>query len=231
MRKYIDQGTPKIEHPVVGEIETLNWENIRIFLAVGHYGSIRAASSKLGMALNTVRRHIELLERESSCLLFVRNTKGIELTEDGSRILLAAKKMEHASLAVKQAIRSESSGFEGHVRLSITEGIGTFWVMPKLVEFQRAHPKIIIDINATMRQSDLLRMDADIAIQLTRPTNPDLKIVKLGRMHVMPFASKEYLNLYGRPKSLDDVVNHKIVEQLSPQLDIDAVDRLFPDIP
>lgn len=231
MRKYLKQNVPYNEHPSVNAVESLNWENIRVFLAVERHGTFRGAAKELGMALNTVRRHVELLERETSRPLVTRNVKGITLTPEGRQFFTAAKQMERASFDVKRIARSDIADSTGQVQISVTEGVGTFWVVPQLVKFQRSQPKIIVELNCTMRQPDLLRMEADIAIQLVRPINPDLKLVKLGRMHVMPFASKEYLNLYGRPNSLAEVVHHRIVEQLSPQIDVDAVDRLFPDTP
>ena len=153
------------------------------------------------------------------------------MTAEGRRFYSAARQMEHASFGVKRIAQTDIADFSGRVRISVTEGVGTFWVMPQLVEFQRTQPKIIVELNCTMRQPNLLSMEADLAIQLVRPINPDLNLVKLGRMHVMPFASKEYLKLFGRPHSVQDVMSHKIVEQLSPQIDIDAVDRLFPNWP
>ncbi|MCK5546500.1 MAG: LysR family transcriptional regulator, partial [Rhodospirillaceae bacterium] len=231
MHKYVKQGVPSSEHPSVMPVDRLDWNAIRIFVVVWRHGSFRGASNELGMALNTVRRHIETLEHELGCLLMIRNAKGISLTEDGEGLLGAAKQMEQASFGIRQALNSERSALEGRVRISVTEGFGTYWVMPKMVEFQREHPNIIAEVNCTMRISDLLDADADIAIQLVRPESPNLKVVKLGRMHVMPFASKEYLETHGCPNTFEDVVNHTIVEQLSPQLDVDAVDRLFPNIP
>ena len=229
MQKYVKQGVRQSEHPSVIPIERLDWNAVRVFSAVNRHGSFRGASAELGMAINTVRRHVETLEHELNCLLMIRNAKGIQLTEDGERLLSVATQMEQASLGLKYISNSDQSALEGRVRISITEGLGAYWVTPRMVEFQRDNPGIVAEINCTMRVADLLDSDADIAIQLTRPENPTLKVVKLGRMHVMPFASAEYIKKHGQPKSLEDVTSHTIVEQLSPQLDIDAVDRLFPE--
>lgn len=231
MRKYVKQRVPYNEHPEVFPVETINWEAVRVFLVVKRCGSFRGASQELGMALNTVRRQVSLLEREVDCPLLIRNAKGIELTEEGEQLLGVAMEMEKAAYGVKKITKSDVSDCEGRLRISVTEGLGTYWLMPKMVEFQRAHPKVIVELNCTMRKADLLSMDADIAIQLVRPENPDLKHVRLGRMHVMPFASRQYLKTNGTPQSMDDIVNHTIVEQLSPQIDFDAVDKMFPNQP
>ena len=71
---------------------------------------------------------------------------------------------------------------EGEVRLSITEGMGTHWLIPKMLEFQRANPKLVINMQCGQKPADLLRLEADISVQLERPTEPDLKVLKLGRI-------------------------------------------------
>jgi len=121
----------------------------------------------------------------------------------------------------------------GEVRLGVTEGLGTFWLAPRLVEYQRAHPGLLIDMRCAMRPADVLRLETEIAIQLERPTVKDLHIVKLGRLHSVPCASPEYLETHGTPKDFSDIKkNHHLVLQVADQL-VAAQEfaRLFPDTP
>jgi DNA-binding transcriptional LysR family regulator len=232
MHKIQKTGVPYYEHPAVDRLRDLNWETIRIFLCLGRTGSFRAAAQELGIATNTVRRSLEELEREVGGALASRSAHGIELSAEGLELYSAARQMEIASFDLQRIAQQGFSELRGPVRISVTEGIGTFWLMPRLTEFQRSHPKIMLELNCTMRLPDLGRVEADIGIQIERPTNPELKFVKLGRMHAMPFAAKSYLGTYGRPGSIEEIKRHRIVQQLSPQLvDIDAVERLFPDTP
>jgi len=118
------------------------------------------------------------------------------------------------------------------VRLAITEGLGTFWLTPRLIDFQRTYPKLLIDMSCAMQSADVLRMEADASVQVTRPTSPDLKVMRIGRLHVMPFASKEYLDRYGIPKSIPDLLRHRIVLQIADQLTSQQeYDALFPGVP
>src|SRR4051812_26010041 len=91
--------------------------------------------------------------------------------------------MEQASIGLRRFLDQDITA-RGTIRCSITEGLGTFWVIPKLVEFNRANPYSVIDLQCTMSVSDVGRMESDVSIQLVRPTNPDLKVVKLGRFHL-----------------------------------------------
>jgi DNA-binding transcriptional LysR family regulator len=107
----------------------------------------------------------------------------------------------------------------------VTEGIGTYWILPKLIDWQRSNNFLTIDFRASMQEADVARLDADIAIQFHRPSDPDLKIVKLGRLHTYPFVSVDYRNRFGAPKSLAEAVNHRFIQQSSPLLDDEVMKR------
>ena len=85
---------------------------------------------------------------------------------------------------------------------------------PRLIEFQRVYPGLLVDLKCEMRSADVLRLEADVAVQLEEPDNPDLMRVKIGRLHIMPFVSPSYVEIYGMPKDEDDIrQNHRIVLQ------------------
>jgi len=59
-----------------------------------------------------------------------------------------------------------------------------------------------------------MRLEADLAVQLEHPDQPDLKRIKIGRLHIMPFVSPSYVEVYGMPKNADDIrQNHRVVLQ------------------
>jgi DNA-binding transcriptional LysR family regulator len=101
-----------------------------------------------------------------------------------------------------------------------------------LVEFQRAHPNLMIDVNCAMKSADVLRLEADIAIQITRPTAQDLRVVKLGRLHFMLFAAESSLQTFGKPKTAADLIHHRILVQSDDNVQWRQLyDRLFPGVP
>jgi DNA-binding transcriptional LysR family regulator len=115
----------------------------------------------------------------------------------------------------------------GTVRVAVTEGPGNFWILPRLIDFQKTYRKITVDLRCAMEQADVARLESDIAIQLEPPTNPDLIVAKLGRLHIYPFVSKEYENLYGVPATLAELKNHRIIKQSAPQVDDGAYARVL----
>jgi DNA-binding transcriptional LysR family regulator len=131
-----------------------------------------------------------------------------------------------------QAGEQTQVSLSGEVRLAVTEGLGTFWIMPQLVEFQQANPRLLVDVHCAMKSADMLRMEADVAIQLMRPTAPDLRMVKLGRLHCMLFAAPSYIETFGRPKTIADLRNHRLLIQTSENTKWqDYYDRLLPGVP
>jgi DNA-binding transcriptional LysR family regulator len=233
MQRLQRRGVPVAERPDGGKVHGApDWEALRIFLEVARRGSFRSASDQLGMSINAVRRRINELEQQLGFAILTRHVDGVRTTSEGDTILAAAKQMEAASFGVVRARDRATPALSGEVKLAVTEGLGTFWIAPRLVEFQRVYPKLLVDLNCAMRSADVLRLEADASVQLTKPTNPDLKMVKLGRLHTMPFAGQSYIDTYGLPKTAEEGLNHRIVLQVADQTASQEIyDRLFPGIP
>jgi DNA-binding transcriptional LysR family regulator len=195
-----------------------NWENIRVFLAVARHGSFRAAALQMNTTVNTVRERVSRFEDQFGALLFTRHRDGVRLTSDGERALSIAARMEAASFGLVRNRGPAERPLEGEVRIGVTEGLGTFWLVPRLIEFQRAHPRLVTQLHCTMTPADVLRAEVDLAIQIVRPTAPELKVIKLGTMHIMLCASKAYINAYGWPRSKEEIAErHRIVMQYADQ--------------
>jgi DNA-binding transcriptional LysR family regulator len=191
-----------------------NWDLVRIFLAVARTGSFRAAATQLGMSANFLSKRISVLENTYKTPLMTRHVDGIRLTLEGEAVLDAAKRMEEASFSLDRALSRTTPALTGEVRLAVTEGLGTFWLAPRLVEFQRVYSGLLVDLKCEMRSADVLRLEADVAVQLEEPGNPNLKRVKIGRLHIMPFVSPSYVEIYGMPRDMDDLQqNHRMVIQ------------------
>ena len=225
MQPAQQRGVPISERDWSGQAATIpDWESVHVFLEVARRGSFRSASDHLRLSINALRRRIVELESQLGVTLFTRHVDGVRTTAEGEELLAAARSMESASFGLIRARDRANPALSGEVRLAVTEGLGTFWLVPRLVEFQRAHPRLLVDINCAMRSADVLRLEADASVQLAKPTNPDLKLVKLGRLHSMPFAAPSYIETYGVPKTIEDGLNHRLVLQVADQT---ATEELF----
>ncbi len=139
-----------------------------------------------------------------------------------------ATEMERRAFTIFRRAQQSSNDAAGTVRVAVTEGPGNFWILPRLIDFQKTYRKITVDLRCAMEQADRARfVESDIAIQLEPPTNPDLIVVKLGRLHIYPFVSEAYQKLYGVPSTLCELRNHRIVKQNAPQVDDGAYARIL----
>jgi DNA-binding transcriptional LysR family regulator len=225
MLQSSQRGDAKTEQ-VGPSLDRISWDDLRLFVVTARHRSLRKAALALRIASSTLVRRIEGLELDLGTRLFARVPEGISLTRDGMQVLAAAEKMERASFSLRGYLDRDLST-RGLIRCAITEGIGTFWLMGRLAEFHRANPYSIVDLNCTMEVADVMRYESDLAVQLVRPTTPDLIVVKLGRLHAYPFASPRYIETYGAPTSVDELIHHKIIHQASPQLGNEALQELL----
>ena len=210
----------------IGENLNASWEDLRAFLLCTRHQSFRNAAEVLGLTGTTLMRKIDRLEEELGFKLFLRDQSGLSLSDEGRALLFDVEQMERLSFNVFRRA-SMSTDINGSVRVAVTEGPGNFWVLPRLIDFQRTYRKIMVDLRCAMDQADVSRLEADISIQLERPTNPDLIVTKLGRLHIYTFASEAYRDAYGLPKSLSDLRNHRIVKQHGVQLDETGYARIL----
>ncbi len=229
MHLALERGVPQEERDKAALGSLTDWDAARVFLEVVRCGSFRSAAERLELSINGVRRRIDDFERQIGATLFTRDVHGTRLTEEGSLVVSAVERMEAASFDLLRAGSSVTNTLSGEVRVAITEGLGTFWLAPRLVEFQQSFPNILVDLHCAMRSADVSRHEADIAIHLSRPAALDVKLVRLGRMHLMFFASRKYLETYGAPTTPEELVKHRLVMQVTDQIAAkEAFESLFP---
>jgi DNA-binding transcriptional LysR family regulator len=208
------------------EVLDASWDDLKSFLACARCRSFRNAAEELQLTSTTLMRRIDRLEERIGCRLFLRDSSGLTLSAEGTAMIADVMEMErHAFNVFRRA--ASASDTAGTVRVAVTEGPGNFWILPRLIDFQNTYRKITVDLRCAMEQADVARLESDIAIQLEPPTNPDLIVAKLGRLHIYPFVSEGYQKLYGTPSSLAELRHHRIIKQSAPQVDDTAYARIL----
>lgn len=226
MSEISERTAAKTERVRGFDLERLSWDDLRVFMVAAREGSFRKASISLKTSASTVIRRVERLEFTLGTTLLTRVPEGIVLTVEGQKIANAVETMERASDSMR-AFLDPDLGSRGVVRIAVSEGIGTYWIMPHLAEFNKVNPFTIVDIRATMDYADVLRSKADFAIQLTRPEAPDVIATKIARIHIYPFASKAYAERFGLPENMLDALNHRLVDQVAPMLDDGMIPKML----
>jgi DNA-binding transcriptional LysR family regulator len=156
----------------------MNWNELRIFLSVARYGNLLGAAKFLRIDPTTVSRRISALETALEQTLFERTNEGFLLTTNGRNLLPHAEEMEAVASRIELASASRKT-LTGQLRISVSEGLGTYFIAPRLAEFASAHPQLDIDLVASSGFLNPSKREADLAILLTRPRRGLLKVRKL----------------------------------------------------
>jgi DNA-binding transcriptional LysR family regulator len=225
MQQLLHRGAAVTQHRT-DEVLDASWDDLKSFLACARYKSFRNAAEALGLTSTTLMRRIDRLEERIGCKLFLRDQSGLTPSDEGAAMIGDVMEMERHAFNVFRRAAQSSSDTAGTVRVAVTEGPGNFWILPRLIDFQKTYRKITVDLRCAMEQADVARLEADIAIQLEPPTNPDLIVVRLGRLHIYAFVSEGYRKLHGVP-SLSEIRNHRLVIQHAPQVDDSAYARVL----
>ncbi len=226
MQQLLHRGAAVTQHRFDEALDT-SWDDLKAFLVCAKHKSFRNAAEVLSLTSTTLMRRIDRLEERIGCKLFLRDQSGLTLSEEGLAMIADVTEMERHAFNVFRRAHQSSHDPAGTVRVAVTEGPGNFWILPRLIDFQKTYRKVTVDLRCAMEQADVARLESDISIQLEPPTNPDLIVAKLGRLHIYPFVSEGYRKLYGVPGSLTDLKRHRIIKQNAPQVDDTAYARIL----
>ncbi len=189
----------------------MNWDDVRIFLAVARAGQILGAAKRLGLNHATVARRLTSLERDLRAQLLTRRPSGTELTRAGEEFLLAAERMEAEMVGARAAVGEASVSISGAVRVGAPDGFGVAFLAPRLGELTRQHPDLTIELVPVPRSFSLSRREADIAVTVERPDQGRLVASRLVDYRLGLYASKIYLAENGMPETVEELARHSLV--------------------
>lgn len=189
----------------------MNWDDVRVFLAVARTGQMLAAARQLGMNHATVARRLGALEDALGTRLVDRRTNGSGLSAEGERFLGFAERMESEMLAARETTGARDVALTGTVRIGAPDGFGVGFLAPRLGQLTQRHPGLRLELVPVPRAFSLSQREADLAVTLERPREGRLVARKLTDYTLGLYASRDYLAQHGTPKSLDDLRSHSLV--------------------
>src|SRR5664279_2722890 len=160
--------------------KSMDWDKLKVFHAAAEAGSFTHAGERLGLSQSAVSRQVSALESELSVSLFHRHARGLILTEQGEMLYRTA----HEVFMKLEAARTKLTDSRER----------------RLGEFLDLYPEIHITLITTDEELDLAMREADVAIRLRQPTQPDLIQRKLFSVHFHAYASPDYLKRFGTPR-------------------------------
>lgn len=188
----------------------MNWDDLRIFLAIARAGTLLGAARSLGVNHTTIARRLSALEAALEADLFVRQTTGTVLTSAGERLLIHAERAEHAVMAASEAGGSRA-GLTGTVRIGAPDGFGTGFLAAQLPALAARHPGLVLELVPVPRSFSLSRREADVAVTMERPREGRLVARKLVDYALGLYAAPAYLDRHGVPATREALREHQLV--------------------
>ena len=189
----------------------MDWDKLRVFHVVAESGSFTRAGETLNLSQSAVSRQIRSLEDSLHLPLFHRHARGLILTEQGELLYRTAHDV-FAKLAMTEAILTESKERpKGLLRITTTVGFGSIWLTRHMGEFMDLYPEITVSLLVADVDLDLSMREADVAIRISVPRQPDLIQRHLFTGHFGIYAAPTYLNRFGTPNKIDDLLEHRVV--------------------
>ncbi len=189
----------------------MDWDKLRVFHAVAEAGSFTHAGDTLNLSQSAVSRQISALEEALQVPLFHRHARGLILTEQGESLNRTVREV-FAKLAMTEALLTESKEKPaGRLKVTTTVGFGSSWLAPRLHLFLAQYPDVTMQLLLDDSDLDLAMREADVAIRMHPPKQPDLVQRHLITIDWHVCASPDYLKANGTPRTVEELDNHRIV--------------------
>ena len=189
----------------------MNWDDLRIVLAVARQGSLSAAARTLGLTQPTVGRRVAALEAELGTKLFVATRLGQEVSHGARELVAHAERMELSALAAERCSVGRDSGMRGSVCVTATEWMVGSVLAPLVAPFTAKHPELELELLADVRHLSLMRREADIALRVSRFEDDEVVQRKLGVVRFGLYASDSYLTRHGTPSFSTGCQGHRLI--------------------
>jgi DNA-binding transcriptional LysR family regulator len=189
----------------------MDWDKLRIFQAAADAGSFTHAGETLGLSQSAVSRQVSALEGDLGAPLFHRHARGLILTEQGETLLQAVHDVSMKLEAVRSRLIDSRDKPSGDLRVTTTLALGANWLSSRLGEFTDLFPEVKLHLLLSDDDLDLGMREADVALRLREPLQPDLIRRRLFTVHFHAYASAEYLKKAGQPRSVEDLDLHRLV--------------------
>jgi DNA-binding transcriptional LysR family regulator len=189
----------------------LDWDKLRVFHAAAEAGSFTHAAETLRLSQSAISRQVSALAHDVGVALFHRHARGLVLTEQGEMLFRTAHDVLMQLEAIKTRLTEAKDRPSGILRVTTTVGLGAGWLTERVPEFIELYPEVNLQLILANEELDLMMRQADCAIRLRQPQQPDLIQRRLFTVHFHLYASPSYVNKHGKPSSIAELKDHRIV--------------------
>lgn len=189
----------------------MDWDKLRIFHMVAEAGSFTHAGENLKLSQSAVSRHISALEETLGVSLFHRHARGLILTEQGELLHKTSRDIFGKLAMIEGQLHDTKDQAEGSILVTVADFIGASWLAPRLKEFRSQYPGIQVTLLMDDRVLNLGMREADAAIRLYKPEQPDLIQRHVTAVNFTICAGKNYKPEKGLPDTIEDLKDHAVI--------------------
>jgi len=200
-----------------------DWSDLVFFLELARQGRLVPAAKRLRADHTTVSRRVAELERGLNCKLFDRGANGFVLTDLGQKLFKYAEAIESTALAIEENVAGIASEPTGDVRVASMEGIGSFYLAPRMPILRQLFPEIRVELVTERHLISLTKREADISVSFAQMTGPRLISEAVGTFQLRLYASPQYLDRMGEPRSIEDLDRYEFVDYIDDFVSISQV--------
>ncbi|WP_307448099.1 MULTISPECIES: LysR family transcriptional regulator [Microbacterium] len=202
---------------------TVRADDLLTLLAVSRTGRYTAAAAVRGVDHTTVARRIAALEDALGGRVVSASGRGWELTALGRHAVETAGRIE-AAMSHLAGGGDEPDPVSGVVRMSATDGFSAYIAAPAIAALRRRHPSLTVEIVTAQRRATLHRPGLDLEVVVGEPQTSRGQAVEIGRYTLGMYASRAYLEQLGRPRTRDELQQHRLVYFVDSMLQVEALD-------
>ena len=189
----------------------VQWDDMRVFLAVARAESLSGAGKALRVDPATVGRRIARLEQQLGAPLFAKSPQGYAPTDAGMRLVVHAERAEQAMGAAREELAGQEGRLSGQIRIGAPDGCANFLLPQVCAEIARDNPDLDIQIIALPRVFNLSRREADMAIAVSPPEAGRLSVQKITDYRLHLAASRRYLKAHPPIETAADLRGHRVI--------------------
>lgn len=194
----------------------MNLNDLSLFIRVVETGSFTSAADTLNVQKSTISRRIAQLEDSLGVRLIQRTTRKLRLTPEGRELFDRSRELIDQLELVRDEVAADSSELRGRLRMTMPTELGVLMMNDVIASFISEYPRLEVDVELSTRTVDLVEEGMDLALRIGPLPDSSLIARKVATLHRGLYASPEYLERYGTPKSPEDLSQHQCITLVKP---------------
>ncbi|GAA0720030.1 LysR family transcriptional regulator [Dokdonella soli] len=190
---------------------TMDWNDLKVALAIVRHGTLSAAARSLGTTQPTTSRRLDGLERRLGAKLFDREAGGLRPTVLCQSLVDGLERMDAGALSVQRQVAARDTGLSGEILVTSLDWLGDEVIAPMLARFGAVHPGLVIELVNDTKVFNLARREADLAFRFGSFAQENLVERRIGEIAYALYASENYLERHGSPEATNGFSGHLLV--------------------